>query len=417
MASTYSPSLKLELIGNGDQSGTWGTTTNNNLGTLLEQAITGVQNITMVNADYTLTNFNGVSDEARNAVLVVGGTNSAIRQIIIPLNQTKTYIVKNSTSGGYAITIGASSGTTASIPNGVTAQVYFDGTNCYSSQTGSAGNFTVNGTLTATGLTDTGNMSVGGTLAVTGTSTLTGNTTVGGTLGVTGATNLSTGTISGVVTAPTAAVGTNTTQLATTAFVLANAGGSSVAGGFVSVQYFTSPGAITWTRPAGIKKIYVYVIGGGGGGYNGASGAGGGGAGCAIKMIDVTSISSIAGVVGAGGALAGGGGSSTFSNPSATITATGGGAPSAGGGYPTGGTGGTATNGDLNITGGQAASNATNFGGTPGGVPAFFGIAGSGGGYTSAGTNGLYGGGGGGQGYIGAAGTGGDGIIVVYEFN
>jgi len=168
MASTYSPSLKLELIGNGDQSGTWGTTTNNNLGTLLEQAITGVQSITMSNADYTLTNYNGVTDEARNAVLVVSGTNSAVRQIIIPANQEKLYVIRNATSGGYAVTIGAITGATISIPNGVTAQVYYDGTDCFSSQTGSAGNFTVNGTLTATGLTDTGNMSVGGTLGVTG---------------------------------------------------------------------------------------------------------------------------------------------------------------------------------------------------------------------------------------------------------
>jgi microcystin-dependent protein len=204
MASTYSPSLKLELIGNGDQSGTWGTTTNNNLGTLLEQAITGVQNITMSNADYTLTNYNGVTDEARNAVLVISGTNSAVRQIIIPANQEKLYVIRNATSGGYAITIGAVTGATISIPNGVTAQVYYDGTDCFSSQTGSAGNFTVNGTLTATGLTDTGNMSVGGTL------------------GVTGATSLTTGSISGIMTAPTAAAGTNTTQIATTAFVQAN---------------------------------------------------------------------------------------------------------------------------------------------------------------------------------------------------
>jgi len=431
MASTYSPSLKLELIGNGDQSGTWGTTTNNNLGTLLEQAITGVQNITMVNADYTLTNFNGVSDEARNAVLVVGGTNSAIRQIIIPLNQTKTYIVKNSTSGGYAITIGASTGTTASIPNGVTAQVYFDGTNCYSSQTGSAGNFTVNGTLTATGLTDTGNMTVGGTLGVTGASTLTGNTTVGGTLGVagnttvggtlgvTGATNLSTGTISGVVTAPTAAVGTNTTQLATTAFVLANAGGSSVAGGFVSVQYFTTAGSTTWTRPSGIKKIYVYVIGAGGGGLSGNGGTGGGGGGCAIKTIDVTSISSIAAVVGSGGAIDSAGSSSTFANPAGTITAGGGGAPSKPGGYSQGGTGGTATGGDLNIPGQTpGAFQGISTWGLSGGVPAFFGVAGAGGGYITPGGAGVYGGGGGGSGYSGQpAGVGGDGIIVVYEYN
>jgi hypothetical protein len=181
MASTYSPSLKLELIGNGDQSGTWGTTTNNNLGTLLEQAITGVQSIVMTNANYVLTNFNGVSDEARNAVLVVTGTNSAIRQIVAPLQQ-KLYVITNSTTGGYAITIGGISGTTVSIPNGITAQVYCDGTNFYSSQTGSAGNFTVNGNLNASG-----------NLAVTGTSTLTGNATVAGTLAVTGTSTLTGG--------------------------------------------------------------------------------------------------------------------------------------------------------------------------------------------------------------------------------
>ena len=198
MASSYSPSLKLELIGNGDQSGTWGETTNRNLGTLLEQAITGVTSITMANADYTLTSYNGVTDEARNAVLVVGGTNSASRQIIIPLVE-KLYVITNNTSGGYAITIGGATGTTVTIPNGVTAQVYCDGINTYSSQTGSAGNFTVNGTLIATGLTDTGNMTVGGTLAVTGATTFTG-----------------------IPSGPTASAGTNTTQLATTAFVLSN---------------------------------------------------------------------------------------------------------------------------------------------------------------------------------------------------
>jgi len=128
MASTYSPSLKLELMGNGDQSGTWGNTTNANLGVLLEQAITGVQSITMSNANYVLTNYNGTTDEARNAVLVVSGTNSAIRQIVAPL-ANKVYVVTNNTSGGYAITIGGSSGGTVVIPNGVTAQVYCDGTN------------------------------------------------------------------------------------------------------------------------------------------------------------------------------------------------------------------------------------------------------------------------------------------------
>jgi len=131
MASTYSTSLKLELIGNGDQSGTWGTTTNTNLGTLLEQAITGVQAITMANADYTLTNLNGASDEARNAVLVIGGTNSAIRNVIAPAVE-KLYVIKNSTVGGYAIVIKTSASTGVTVSNATTAFVYCDGSEFYS---------------------------------------------------------------------------------------------------------------------------------------------------------------------------------------------------------------------------------------------------------------------------------------------
>ena len=206
MASSYTTSLKIQEIGNGEQSGVWGSTTNTNW-TLIEQAVAGVQTITMSNSNYTLTNLNGVSDEARNMVLVVQGTNSNIYQVIIPANQPKMYVVSNQTAGSYAITIGTTGvgGTLISIPNGVTAQVYTDGTNTYSAQTGSAGNFLVNGNLSVTGnQVDVGNMSVGGTF------------------GVTGATTLSTGSISGIMTAPTAAAGTNTTQIATTAFALAN---------------------------------------------------------------------------------------------------------------------------------------------------------------------------------------------------
>lgn len=159
MASTFSPSLKLELIGNGDQSGTWGTTTNTNLGTLLEQAITGVQAITMVNANYTLSDLNGVSDEARNAVLVIGGTNSAIRSIIAP-SVNKTYIVANNTSGGFGVIIKTSAGTGLTIANGSTQTVYCDGTEFYAAS------------FPSTGGTITGNLSVSGTLSVTGATTL-----------------------------------------------------------------------------------------------------------------------------------------------------------------------------------------------------------------------------------------------------
>ena len=195
MASSYSNSLKIQLMANGEDSGTWGTNTNTNWN-LIEQAVSGIITIPMSNANYTMSNLNGVSDEARNMVLNVTGNNSAIYQVIAPL-VSKFYIVSNNTSGGYAITVGASTGSVVTIPNGITAQVYCDGsTGFFSAQTGSAGNFTVNGNLTSTGLTDTGNMSVGGNLSVTGTTTLIGT-----------------------ATAPTPTTGDNSTKIATTTFV------------------------------------------------------------------------------------------------------------------------------------------------------------------------------------------------------
>jgi len=148
-------------MANGEDSNTWGTITNTNWN-LIEQAVSGVQTITMSNANYTLSNLNGVSDEARNMVLVINGANSAIRQIIAPL-VNKFYVVSNQTTGGYAITIGGSSGSLITVPNGTTVQVYCDGTNFYSAQTSSAGDFNVNGNETVSG-----NLSVAGTLTVAG---------------------------------------------------------------------------------------------------------------------------------------------------------------------------------------------------------------------------------------------------------
>ena len=186
--ATYSTSLKLTLLADGEQSGVWGGTTNNNLGTLLEQAITGVTTITMVNANYTLTNYNGSSDEARNAVLVVEGTNSAVRQVIAPL-VNKLYTVVNNTTGGYAITIGGATGSYVTIPNGSTMLVYCDGTDFFPgisyipgaatsvettnftiTQSGSNLVFQYNGANIIT-FTSAGNIVTGGSISATGSIT------------------------------------------------------------------------------------------------------------------------------------------------------------------------------------------------------------------------------------------------------
>lgn len=130
MASTYSSRLRIELIGTGEQSGIWGDTTNTNLGTLIDEAVAGVASITMTDANYTLTVADGATDQSRKAVLVLTGTLSAGRNVICPSSQ-KVYIVKNSTTGGFATTIKTSGGTGYAVPNGKTVLLYCDGTDVF----------------------------------------------------------------------------------------------------------------------------------------------------------------------------------------------------------------------------------------------------------------------------------------------
>ena len=113
MPSTYSPSLRIELIGDGEQSGTWGQTTNNNLGTLLEQAIVGITNVNVTAGDVVLTSFNGAVDEARSPVLNVSGSPGVTRYVTIP-NQKKTYLVKNTSDATVGIKTSAGSAATVS---------------------------------------------------------------------------------------------------------------------------------------------------------------------------------------------------------------------------------------------------------------------------------------------------------------
>lgn len=129
MASTYSD-LKIQLMATGENSGTWGTVTNVNLGTALEEAIVGraTANFTSdANLTLTLTDTNA-TQVARNLVLNVtsGVSLSTTRDLIVP-GIEKPYIIQNNTTGGQSIRV-IVAGASVTIPNGKTAFIYNDGT-------------------------------------------------------------------------------------------------------------------------------------------------------------------------------------------------------------------------------------------------------------------------------------------------
>jgi hypothetical protein len=126
MASTYSP-LKIELIGTGDQSGTWGTTTNTNLGTALEEAITGSADVTFSSGTVTLTlTDTNASQTARNLRLNLTGTSGGAQNLIVPAIE-KLYLVNNGCAD--TITVKNSTGTGTAVPAGKTMFVFNTGSN------------------------------------------------------------------------------------------------------------------------------------------------------------------------------------------------------------------------------------------------------------------------------------------------
>jgi hypothetical protein len=132
MPTTYTPILQLALPATGELNGTWGTTVNDNITSMVEQAIAGLATInTWTAASHTLTTANGTTSEARCAILQCSGAPGAAATVICP-TASKVYIIKNSVTGGYAVTLKTSAGTGVSVANGVTALLYCDGTNVVS---------------------------------------------------------------------------------------------------------------------------------------------------------------------------------------------------------------------------------------------------------------------------------------------
>lgn len=135
MPSTFSPNLRIELIGAGEQAGTWGTTTNTNLGTLIEDAISGLAQVTISSANQAFTAVNGAADQARNAVIQLNSASAAFAVYAPP--ESKLYTIFNNTSYTATIynstTLGdtTAAGIGVAIPAGKIVSVWSNGTNFY----------------------------------------------------------------------------------------------------------------------------------------------------------------------------------------------------------------------------------------------------------------------------------------------
>lgn len=173
MPSTYSPNLRIELIATGEQSGTWGTTTNTNLGTLIEDAIAGYVSVSITSADQALTANNGSADQSRNMVINLTTTTTANFNVYIP-PADKYYVIRNASA--YIATIYCSTvlgnttaaGTGVAVAAGTTTIIFADGTNVRTAIDATAGNLTVGGNLSVNGNTTLGNAS-GDSITLTGT--------------------------------------------------------------------------------------------------------------------------------------------------------------------------------------------------------------------------------------------------------
>jgi microcystin-dependent protein len=224
MSSTYSTNLAIELIGSGEQAGNWGSTTNTNLGTLIEQAISGYTTYSCTGGTDTLTMTNGADATARNMYIQLSGTGGGTLVVpgTYPNANKKLYFIYNSTSS--AITVKVSGQTGVSVPASAKIALVCNGSDIVTAE-----NYMVSPTLLNAALT-------------------------------------------GTPTAPTAAVGTSTTQIATTQFVqqagLTGEVKMWATGTAPSGYLFCNGQSVSTTTYAALFAVIAYTYGGSGGSFN-----------------------------------------------------------------------------------------------------------------------------------------------------
>lgn len=183
MASTYTSNGGIEKIGVGEQSGTWGETTNLNFD-IIDRLISGVGSITLSGTTHTLTTTDGTLSDGMYSVLLLGGTPSGTNTITVsPNDAQKLYFVKNDC--GQTVIFTQGSGTSVSILDGEYALIYCDGggaTANVAELQQSILNISTIGTTENSKVVTTnasGNVTFSGDVAISGDVTTTGGTTTG----------------------------------------------------------------------------------------------------------------------------------------------------------------------------------------------------------------------------------------------
>jgi hypothetical protein len=161
MPSTYTTNGGIELPANGEQSGTWGETVNDNMA-IIDRLTNGVGAISLSGTTHTLTTADGTLSDGQYNVLVLGGSPSGTNTITISPNDGEhVYVVKN--ASGQTATFTQGSGANVSVINNTTKIIYADGAGAGAAVvdiTGALdlGSLIIAGTTTITAVLDEDNM-------------------------------------------------------------------------------------------------------------------------------------------------------------------------------------------------------------------------------------------------------------------